>query len=39
LKDWYKSSDKNVENLTAGGEGMGVDLSSLEFKTLQAIQK
>ena len=31
--------DKNVENLTAGGEGMGVDINSLEFKTLQAIQK
>ena len=39
MKDWYKSNNQNIENLTVGGEGMSADINSLEFKTLQAIQK
>jgi hypothetical protein len=39
LKDWYKSNDKKIENLASGMDGSGVDPSSLEFKTLQAIQR
>jgi hypothetical protein len=38
LKDWFKSNnDKNIENLTKGGD-MQIDIASLEFKNLYSIQ-